>query len=107
MADSLFACKAFEIAMIVLRGSFRLAAFPRSRSLSTFRRMSSTTANGVMPLTSRASEPALTGVDPVQAALMEERLIVLDYNDKPIGEASKKTCMYLLLISAKYRRDRR
>ena len=30
--------------------------------------------------------------DPVQLELMKEELILLDYDDKPIGEASKKTC---------------
>lgn len=33
--------------------------------------------------------------DAVQLDLMEERLIVLDREDNPIGEASKKTCPFL------------
>ena len=32
--------------------------------------------------------------DAVQLDLMEERLIVLDREDNPIGEASKKTCPF-------------
>lgn len=32
--------------------------------------------------------------DPVQLELMKEELILLDYDDKPIGEASKKTCAW-------------
>ena len=33
-----------------------------------------------------------TQYDAEQLKLMEERLILLDYNDKPIGSESKKTC---------------
>lgn len=31
-------------------------------------------------------------VDPTQAQLMQEQLILLDRDDNPIGAASKKTC---------------
>lgn len=38
----------------------------------------------------------LDGYDEEQIRLMEEVCIVLDEDDKPIGSASKKVCMYLL-----------
>jgi isopentenyl-diphosphate delta-isomerase len=38
----------------------------------------------------------LEGYDEEQIRLMDEVCIVLDYNDNPIGSASKKTCMVLL-----------
>ena len=36
----------------------------------------------------------LAGYDEEQVRLMEEVCIVLDPDDKPIGSASKKVCMY-------------
>lgn len=39
-----------------------------------------------------AADVNLDAYDPEQVALMEERLIVLDVDDNPIGEDSKKTC---------------
>lgn len=30
--------------------------------------------------------------DPMQLEMMKEELIVVDYDDKPIGQESKKTC---------------
>lgn len=36
----------------------------------------------------------LEGYDEEQVRLMDEVCIVLDNNDKPIGSASKKTCMF-------------
>ena len=30
--------------------------------------------------------------DPLQLEMMKEELVVVDYNDKPIGKESKKTC---------------
>ena len=36
----------------------------------------------------------LAGYDEEQIRLMDEVCIVLDENDKPIGSASKKTCMH-------------
>ena len=30
--------------------------------------------------------------DPLQLEMMKEELIVVDYDDKPIGQESKKTC---------------
>jgi isopentenyl-diphosphate Delta-isomerase len=44
----------------------------------------------------------LDGYDEEQVRLMEEVCIVLDYDDKPIGSASKKTCM-LPLSQRSYR----
>lgn len=40
----------------------------------------------------------LAGYDEEQVRLMEEVCIVLDEDDKPIGSASKKTCMSLFII---------
>src|SRR5215471_2642543 len=39
----------------------------------------------------------LEGYDEEQIRLMDEVCIVLDENDRPIGSASKKTCLYLYL----------
>ncbi|KAK1141181.1 isopentenyl-diphosphate delta-isomerase idi1 [Aspergillus melleus] len=39
----------------------------------------------------------LAGYDEEQVRLMEEVCIVLDDDDKPIGSASKKTCMFHLI----------
>lgn len=40
-----------------------------------------------------ARDGDLEGYDEEQIRLMEEVCIVLDYNDMPIGSASKKVCM--------------
>lgn len=37
----------------------------------------------------------LKGYDPVQAALMEETVILVDREDKVTGKASKKVCTYI------------
>jgi isopentenyl-diphosphate delta-isomerase len=37
----------------------------------------------------------LSGYDPEQSRLMEERCIVVDENDQAVGCADKKTCMFL------------
>ena len=42
--------------------------------------------------TSSTRDADLMGYDAEQIALMEEVCIVLDDNDNPIGNASKKTC---------------
>lgn len=36
----------------------------------------------------------LEGYDEEQVKLMDERCIVVDENDQPIGSGSKKTCMF-------------
>lgn len=45
------------------------------------------------------SENDLQGYDEEQVRLMEEVCIVLDYNDIPIGSASKKVCRCRMFIS--------
>lgn len=49
-------------------------------------------ANGASA--SRHNDVDLDGLeyDPVQLEMMKEELIVVDYDDKPIGSESKKTC---------------
>jgi isopentenyl-diphosphate Delta-isomerase len=42
------------------------------------------------------SSTALDGHDEEQIRLMDEMCIVLDENDKPIGNLSKKICMHLV-----------
>jgi hypothetical protein len=38
--------------------------------------------------------------DPLQLEMMKEELIVVDYDDNPIGKDSKKTCKQRLLFNA-------
>lgn len=45
-----------------------------------------------------AQSSELEGYDEEQVRLMEEVCIVLDNEDRPIGSASKKTCMFSLRI---------
>lgn len=45
------------------------------------------------------SSAAFEGHDEEQIRLMDEVCIVLDENDKPIGNFSKKICMYTLCAS--------
>lgn len=56
-------------------------------------------AREVLPIsqtnTARGSE--LEGYDEEQVRLMDEVCIVLDNNDRPIGSASKKICMFRIL----------
>lgn len=42
----------------------------------------------------------LKGYDAEQARLMDERCIVVDEQDRPIGALDKKTCKLLLLLSS-------
>ena len=42
-----------------------------------------------------AAQDALEGYDAEQIRLMEEVCIVTDEEDRPIGSASKKVCMWL------------
>jgi isopentenyl-diphosphate Delta-isomerase len=46
-----------------------------------------------------AQSSELDGYDEEQVRLMEEVCIVLDNEDRPIGSASKKTCMFWPRIS--------
>ena len=50
--------------------------------------------NGTHEVEGGLTEPELDErfYDAEQLKLMEERLILLDRNDNPIGDASKKTC---------------
>ena len=40
----------------------------------------------------------LVGYDPEQSRLMDERCILVDDQDRPIGAADKKTCMYYFCL---------
>lgn len=53
-------------------------------------------ARDVLPTASNSAQVGteLDGYDDEQVRLMEEVCIVLDNDDKPIGSASKKTCMF-------------
>lgn len=50
------------------------------------------------PQTSQAASKDLAGYNEEQIRLMAEVCIVLDYNDTPIGSASKKTCWFFSLF---------
>lgn len=73
--------------------------------------MSSTTITQVEPITAQnilrlfpeidTSSADLEGHDPEQVNLMEEVCIVLDENDKPIGNFSKKICELILFNPTK------
>jgi len=53
-------------------------------------------ARDVLPTANNSAQVGteLDGYDDEQVRLMEEVCIVLDNDDKPIGSASKKTCMF-------------
>jgi hypothetical protein len=76
-----------------------LSVVPQTVSLSLIRMATVTTTTTSSSAQAAFATIDLSGYDAEQSRLMDERCIVVDEHDRPIGALDKKTCMRKCTLS--------